>query len=208
MDFMYYFTNIGGLLLGALVSIFIYFKESKRRKIDQQKILDLEEAMTSYSYIKKKAITLYNNDNYNESLDVFKKYLINNKDEKEWNEIINQIFRKETEKMYSDVFSFKEGHLPTISLLIQAYISLEDKFNNSSQYPVLLKILLNDYTKMFGTERISQEFIIYLFDKDWAKVKDLLPKINMLKDEEINTSFKDFIIKYLNKKLGITDGSL
>jgi len=207
MDFMNLITNIGGLLLGASVSIFIAIKESRRRKIDQQKILDLEKAMISYSYIKDKAFILYNNGNYNESLDVFKKYLSNNKDEKAWNEIINQIFRKETEKIYSGVFSFKESHLPTISLLVQAYISLEDKFTNSSQYPVLLKTIIIDYNKMFDKDRISQEFIITFFDKDWNKAKKLLPKITMLKDEEINKAYKDFVLKYLNNKLGITDDS-
>jgi len=207
MDFMNIITNIGGLFLGALVSIIIYFKESKRRKIDQQKIFELEKAITSYSYIKDKALVLYENGNYSESLDVYKKYLLNNKDEKEWNEIINQIFRKETEKMYSGIFSFKESYFPNISLLIQAYISLEEKFINSSKYPVLIKTLINDYNKMFNKNRISQEYFIALFDKDWTKAKDLLPKITMLKDEEINSSFKDFVLKYLNNKLGIKESS-
>jgi hypothetical protein len=63
MDISSLIYNAAGLLLGAIVSIVIYLKENKRRKLDQQKILDLERAMISYSYIKDKAFNLYNNGN-------------------------------------------------------------------------------------------------------------------------------------------------
>jgi tetratricopeptide (TPR) repeat protein len=206
MDIISILAIIVSVLFG-LLSIAFAIKEGKRAKRAEQKIVDLEQAMISYKYMKVKAFDYYSKGNYEDSLDVFKKYLSNNKDEKAWNEIIGQIFKKETEKMYSGVFSFNEGPLPSISLLVQAYISLEDKFNNSSPYPALLKSLINDYTKVFDRNKIPHEFFIALFDKDWTKAKKLLPEITMLKDEEVNTSFKDFIFKYLNKKLGITDNS-
>ena len=139
MDFTSIINNTAGLLLGAIVSIVIYLKENKRRKIDQQKILDLENAMISYSYIKNNAYNLYNNGNYSESLDVFKKYFCNNKDDNEWNEIITYIFRKETEKIFSGVLSFKNVQKPNTALLVQAFISMEDSSNIISAYPDIIK---------------------------------------------------------------------
>ena len=196
MDITSIIYNAAGLLLGAIVSIVIYLKENKRRKTDQQKILDLEKAMISYSYIKDKAYNLYNNGNYNESLDVFKKYLCTNRDDKEWNEIITYIFRKETEKIFSGVLSFKDVQKPNTALLVQAFISMEDSRNNISPYPDIIKTLIDDFAKTFGRKMNSALFLIALLDNNWQKAKEYLPTVNMLKNSYNNAVFERYILTY------------
>ena len=208
MDITSIIYNAAGLLLGAIVSIVIYLKENKRRKTDQQKILDLEKAMISYSYIKDKAYNLYNNGNYNESLDVFKKYLYNNRDDKEWNEIITYIFRKETEKIFSSNICFNNMQKPNTALLLQAFISMQDSSNIISPYPDIIKTLIDDFAKAFGRKMNSALFLIALLDNDWQKAKNLLPSVNMLKDSYNNVIFERYISAYIDKKMGIDDNSI
>ena len=192
-------------VLFGIISIVIAVREGKRARRAEQKLLDLEQSITSFKYVKDKAYKYYSTGNYDESLDAFKKFLSNNKDEKIWNEIIYYIFKKETEKIFSGNIIFNEGSFPSISLLIQTFITYEEKYIKLSPYPTILKTLLDDYSKVFEKSKAICEFFIALFDKDWAKAKNFLISINMLNDEDFNNSFKQFITLYLNKKLGITD---
>ena len=204
MDFFSITAILVSIIFGV-ISVYFAIKEGKRARRAEQKIVELEQAISSYEYLKNKAFNLYDNGNYKESLDVFKKYLLNNKDDKEWNEIISKIFRKETEKIFSNVFSFKEGLLPNAALLVQAYISFEDKYSNSSPYSVLIKSLISDFTKTFNGNKPPFEFIISLLDKDWEKANKLLPKVRMHKDEVLDGCFSQYIAKYLEIKGGITN---
>jgi tetratricopeptide (TPR) repeat protein len=198
------FLAIPSLLLG-IAAFFYAIYQGKKAKNSEKEISELKQAMISYKYLKDLAFTHYDNGKYDESLDVFKKYLANNKDDKEWNIIINRIFRNETGKLFSDVFIFVEGEFPSISLLVQAYIVLEDKFLKSSPYPNIIKTLLNDFKKVFERKKSYHEFLIALFDKDWKVAKILLSDFIFFKDDDINTLFKNYVIKFLNKKLGIND---
>lgn len=189
----------------GIIALIYAIKKGKETKTAERKVTEIEQAITSYKYLKEKAFSHYNNGKYEECLDVLKKYLLGNKDDKEWSKIIGEIFKKETEKIYLGILPFKDGMLPSIAILIQAYISYEDKLNKASPYPELIKTLINDFGINFGRNRPSSEFIIALFDKDWQKAKNLLPVINMHTDEELSNSFKQYVTLYLNKKMGITD---
>jgi tetratricopeptide (TPR) repeat protein len=197
------------LLFGiiGLIALLYAIKQGKKAKIAEQKIIDIEQAMTSYKYLKDKAFDYYYKGNYEESLDVFKKYLLNNNDDKEWNEVIQNIFLNETKKIFSDTLVIKDTSIATLAIMIQTFITFENKFLNSSQYPKIIKILINDYFNAFQHKRPYSELIIAFFDKDWSKAKEIIPTLNMISDKELNTSFIQYITKYINKKLGINDDS-
>jgi len=191
-------------IISISIAVFIAIKQGRRAKIAEQKNIELEKAMISYKYLKELAFTHYYNGKYEESLDVFKKYLLNNKDDKEWVEIINHIFRKETENIFSDSLLFTENSFPNYILIIQAFISSENKYSNSSPYPDIIKTLLNDYYLTFERTRYNAEFLIFLLDKSWEKAKNIIQYLNF-QNEEIGVLFKEYLIQYLNKKLGIVD---
>jgi tetratricopeptide (TPR) repeat protein len=189
--------------LAFAIGIAIY-QWRKAKKADNE-IVEIKKAMTSYKYIKEFAFTHYANGNYEESLDAFRKYLLNNKDEKEWNEIINNIFRKETEKIFSGRLLFNDNYFPSIPMIIQTYISHDSEFDKSSPYPVLVKTLLNDYGNTFKRNRYFSAFMIALFDKDWKRAVQLVPAFDVHPDQKITSAFKDYITNYLNIKLGINN---
>jgi tetratricopeptide (TPR) repeat protein len=187
------------------VVAFIYaFFQGRKAKKAENKLIELEQAMTSYKYLRDKAFDLYLKGQYEESLDVFKKYLLNNKDDKEWNDIIGIIFKKETEKVFSGILVFGDVLPKYPSLFIHAYIQYEDVLQKSSPYPELIKTLIDDFKKAFGRSRASSEFMIALFDKNWQKSKELLPNIPMHPDNDLNLQFRQYITSFLNKKLNIS----
>jgi tetratricopeptide (TPR) repeat protein len=196
-------TVIFGIV--SLVALIYAFQQGKKAKKAEKSLEEIQQAVTSYKFLKEKALENYVQGRYDESLDVFRRYLLSNKDDKEWNEIILHIFKKETEKIFSGVFSFNESISPGIAIYLQAYISFEDILNKATPYPELLKTLIRDFEKSFDRNKPSIEFIISLFDKDWQKAKNLLERMTLLSDEDINSPFKQYITVYLNKKLGITD---
>jgi len=188
----------------GLSSLVFAIREGKRAKRAEKKLVKLEQAMISHKYLKEKAFDYYNNGNYDDSLDVFKKYLLNNKNESEWKEIIGYIFINETKKMYSGLVVF-DGGMPNITMLIQAYISYEEKQNNFSSYPEIIKILISDYGETFGKTRVFSKFFMALFDKDWENAKVFLSNIALHRDDDLSELFRQYVLKYLNKKLGIID---
>jgi tetratricopeptide (TPR) repeat protein len=196
-------TVIFGII--GLVALLYAFQQGKKAKVAEKRLEEIQQAVTSYKFLKEKAFENYVQGKYNESLDVFRRYLLSNKDDKEWNEIIIYIFRKETEKIFSGIFSFTESVSPGIATYLQAYISFEEILNRATPYPELLKTLIQDFEKSFERNKPSIEFMIALFDNDWQKAKNLLERIVWLQDEDINLPFKQYITVYLNKKLGITD---
>jgi tetratricopeptide (TPR) repeat protein len=189
--------------LAFAIGIAVY-QWRKAKKADNE-IVELKKAMTSYKYLKELAFTHYSNGNYEESLDVFRKYLINNKDDKEWGEIIGNIFTKETEKIFSGRLSFNNNYYPSTPVIIQTYISHDSDFAKSSPYPTLVKTLINDYINTFNRRRYFSEFMLALFDKDWKKAAQFVPAIDIHPNQKIASAFKDYINIYLNIKLGITN---
>jgi tetratricopeptide (TPR) repeat protein len=203
--------NIGIILTIAfgiigIVALLYAFSQGKKAREAEKRLAEIQQAVTSYKFLKEKAIENYAQGRYDESLDIFRRYLLSNKDDKEWNEIIIYIFNNETKKIFSPVFSFTENVSPGIAIYIQTYISFEEILNKATPYPELLKTLIRDFEKSFGRDKPSIEFIVALFDKDWKKAKNLLEKIVISLDEDITLSFKQYIIIYLNKKLGIDNG--
>jgi tetratricopeptide (TPR) repeat protein len=196
-------TTIFGII--GIVALLYAFLQGKKAKEAEKRLAEIQQAVTSYKFLKEKALENYIQGKYDESLDIFRRYLLSNKDDKEWNEIVLHIFKKETQKIFSTIFSFNENISPGIAIYIQAYISFEEILNKATPYPELLKTLIRDFKKSFERDKPSIEFIIALFDKDWQKAKNLLEKITMLSDEDINSPFKQYITIYLNKKLGITN---
>jgi hypothetical protein len=188
----------------ALAIVIAFYQWRKAKKADNE-IIELKKAMTSYKYLKELAFTHYTNGNYEECLDVFRKYLLNNKDDKEWNEIINRIFKKETEKIFSGKLLFSNNYFPNIAMVIQTYISHDNEFEKSSPYPILLKTLLNDYGNTFKRNRYFSAFMIALFDKDWERATQLVHAFEIHSDQKINSAFKDYLNNYLNIKLGISN---
>jgi tetratricopeptide (TPR) repeat protein len=188
------------------VAAFIYaFFQDRKAKKAENRLIELEQAMTSYKYLKDKAFDLYFKGQYEESLDVFKKYLLNNKDDKEWDDIIGIIFKKETEKIFSGILVFGDISPKHLALFVHAYILYEDVLVKSSPYPELIKTLIGDFGKVFGRSRVASEFMIALFDKNWQKAKELLPNTPMHSDDDLNSQFRQYITLFLNKKLNISD---
>jgi tetratricopeptide (TPR) repeat protein len=184
----------------CILALFFAINQGKKAKNAENKINELMEAMTSCTYLKELAFSHYFNGKYDESLGVFKKYLLENKEENEWNEIITHILKKETSKIFSDIVVFPEGKMPKFSLLIQAFISHEDKYNHT-HYPNIIKTLINDYVKIYNRNRALSELLIALFDNNWEKAKELSSKLEINKEEGINNSFKNYLFEYLNTKI-------
>jgi hypothetical protein len=155
--------------------------------------------------LKEEAFDLYAKGQYEDSLDVFRRYLLSNKDDKEWMDILFTIFTKETEKIFSGVLSFNKSVSPGLAIHLQAYISFEEILSKVTPYPQLLKTLIQDFEKNFSVVQFNMNFLIAVFDKDWQKAKELLEGIRMFFSADINSSFKHYVTVYLNKKLGITD---
>jgi tetratricopeptide (TPR) repeat protein len=197
------FTIIFGLV--SIVSFVYGIMQNKKAKNAEKEIIEIRQAMESYQYLKNKAFEYYSRGQYEKSLDVFNKYLLNNNDDKEWHDIINQIFKKETIKIFYPVFPLNESEFPTVSVLIQIYISFEEKLSKSSPYPELLKTLYMNYCKNFQKERPLLGFIVSLIEKDWNQTKKYVQGISTHSVKEIDEAFKQYIITYLNNKLGITD---
>ena len=80
---------------------------------------DIEKALTSHAYLKELAFSFYLEGNYDESLDTFKKYYLDNDDRRDLLEMIGRIFWIETEKIYGDWIKGSE-----ISTVITAQINL------------------------------------------------------------------------------------
>ena len=182
---------------------FIYaVKQNKKAVKAEFEISELKQAMTSYNYLKKLAFSHYENGKYDECLDVFKKYLLDNRDKNERNEILLHIVTKETMKLYSNFLVFPDEKLPKFSLLAQTFISYEEYFANFS-YPVLVKTLVNDYCSIFSTNRLHSEFLIALFDKDWIKANEYLSKFSINKDDGLSNCFHKYLNNYMSIKLKI-----
>jgi tetratricopeptide (TPR) repeat protein len=201
-------NNIGIILtivfgIIGIVALLYAFLQGKKAREAEKRLAEIQQAVISYKFLKEKAIENYAQGRYDESLDIFRRYLLSNKDDKEWNEIILYIFKKETKKIFSTIFSFNENISPGIAIYIQAYISFEEILNKATPYPELLKTLIQDFEKSFGRDKPSIEFVVALFDKNWQKAKKLLEKITIFSDEDITSPFKQYITIYLNKKLGI-----
>jgi tetratricopeptide (TPR) repeat protein len=203
MDISIILTVIFGIV-GLIAFLYAVYQGNKAKKAEI-KLVELEQAMTSYKYLKEKAFAFYSNGQYEESLDVFKKYLLNNKDAKEWNDIIGIIFKNETEKAFSVVLTLNNITPQNLAILVHTYIQCEDVLGKSSPYPKLIKTLISDYGQAFGQIRVSSEFIIALFDKNWQRVNELLPDTFMHSDKELNSQFKQYIKIFLNKKLNISN---
>lgn len=187
--------------LGFAIGIAIY--QWRKAKKSDKEIIDLKRIMTSYKYLKELAFTHYENGKFDESLDVFKKYLLNNKDDKEWNEIIGNIFKKETEKLFSGKLIFSNSFTPGYSMIIQTFISNEDEFSKSTAYPLLIKTLINDYVNTFNRNRHFPELMIALFDREWKKATKFISAMKINHDQRIDTAFKEYVTNYLNIKMGI-----
>ena len=71
-------------LILCILALFFAINQGKKAKNAENKINELMEAMTSCTYLKELAFSHYSNGKYDESLGVFKKYLLENKEENEW----------------------------------------------------------------------------------------------------------------------------
>ena len=194
---------IPSLIIGVIGIIYAQ-KQDKKAKVAEKKIEELQNAMISYEYLKKKGFDFYQNGKYNESLDAFKKFLYENNDQNEWNEVINYIFIKETEKIFSNILVFSAEKTPTFNILVYTLIAYEDSFL-SIQYPEIVKVLVTDYNDKFPRQRFQAVFLISLLDKDWAKAKEYFEKFCLSGDFALDTDYKKFILSYLDAKISVDD---
>jgi hypothetical protein len=196
MDITLILTVFFGLI--SIVALYFAVKESNKAKLAEKRIIDIEQAVVSYGYLKGKAYEYYNTSRYEESLDVFRKYFLDNKDEKEWIDVIMDIFKKETSKLFSDVIDFKGIY--SNNVLIQSYISYEEKLSKSPAYPNLLKKLYEQYKQNFQKELINVLLMINLFDKNWAALKIAANTYSPYPDKDMNEAFKKFLLAFVNSK--------
>ena len=133
MDILLKILNIPAIpsFILCVIAFIFAIKQNNKAKRAEYEINELKHLMTSYNYLKKLAFTHYENGKYDECLDALKKYLLDNRDKNEWNEIITYFVTKETIKLYSNFLVFPDEKLPKFSLLVQTYISHEEYFANS-----------------------------------------------------------------------------
>jgi len=183
----------------TIIALLFAINQGKKAKKAEKEIAELKQAMTSYAYLKELGFNYYKNGKYDESLDVFKKFLLENNKQNEWNEIINTIMRKETEKIFSNFLIFSNDRFPKFSLLVQTFISYEESFVNT-HYPEIIKTFINDYTIKFKCRRYKSEFLIALLDKNWQKAKEIMEETSVNNEEGIDNIFKSYVINYIATK--------
>jgi tetratricopeptide (TPR) repeat protein len=197
MDLSLILTILFGIV--SIIAFLYAIRESKKAKRAEKRIIEIENAVVSYKYLKQKAYEYYNNGRYEESLDVFKKYFLGNKDEQDWTEVILDIYKKETEKIYSKVITLKERFSATV--LIMTYIMYEKEFSGAPQYPNLLRELIKDYKENFGKDLIPVNTLIAIFDKNWKSMIDMISKVSPYSDKEMNDTYQKLLKRYFTLKL-------
>jgi hypothetical protein len=201
MDISLFLTILFGIV--SVVAFLYAMNESKKAKRAEIKILEIEKAVTSYKYLKDKASEYYLAGRYDDCLDVYKKYFLDNKDENELISVILEIYKRETNVQLWNRLKNQDSIGAVISIIY--YIMNDEKFINSPQYPELIKKLIEMYHKNFKKEIIPVELMISIFDKDWRNAKMLISKMNAFNDSEMNKYFQDLVIKYCSIKIGTTD---
>jgi len=191
-------------IIVSVISILYANRQAKKAEISEQKMGELEKALTSNKYIKDKAFFLYNDGKEEDSLDVFKKYLSENNDKTEWHEIILYIFKNETKKIFSKILFFDNYSSFSYTLLFQAYIfSIEDLIN-LPEYPKIIRALLKEYKIKFDESLSIFEFFIALVDSRYQEAKEILKSIDKLhKISDIDLFYKKQFICFLNYFSGI-----
>jgi hypothetical protein len=185
------------------VVAFIYaMRESRKAKKAENRIIEIENAVVSYKFLKQKAYEYYDNSRYEDSLDVFKKYFLGNKDEKDWIDVILNLYRKETEKLFGKIISIKEGFSATI--LIITYIMNEKQLSNSSPYPGLIKELIDNYKTNFKKDPMPMILIIAMFDKDWKSAIEMTKRFAPFADAEMNEYIQKLLTKFFILKIPTT----
>jgi type II secretory pathway pseudopilin PulG len=203
--------NLVSLILTIVFGViglfaFLYaIRESKKAKAAEIELSEIRQAMTSYKYLKERALELYSKGSYEESLDVFRKYLMDNKDDKEWSEILVYIFRNETIKIFSIAIPLADDFKLDIAFLFQIYISFEGILEKSSPYPQIIKTLYENFSKSFDQKKYGIQTMIAIFDKDWEAVSESIKNIRFHREDEISGSFRKYLNAFINNKRGIKD---
>ncbi len=186
----------------GMVSVFAFIyalRESRKAKNAEKRMMEIENAVVSYKYLKEKAYEYYNQGRYEDSLDVFRKYFLDNKDEKEWVDVIVDIYKKETTKIFTKYLMPQDNY--PISLLLQVYITNETEFTKLPSYPTIIKKLYEQYKNIFKKDIANITLLLLVFDKKWSEVRTYLQKTPIIiNDKETGELYKKFIIGFIDKK--------
>ncbi len=184
----------------SVLALLYAVRESRKAKRAEAKIVEIEKAVVSYKYLKDKAFANYESGRYEESLDVFRKYLLDNKDEADWQNVIRRIFNAETQKIFGQHI-LGQG-TDSVAVCIMYYLTHEDRFKNSPKYPTLLKELIKMYSKSLDRQANPISMMISLIDNDWPEVVKYSATYTPFTDKDMNERLASLISRYCEVKIG------
>lgn len=194
-------VGIGGLAL-AILTLGYAIREGKRARKGEKKIAELEKAATSYEFLRDRAMKLYETGDYEQSLDVFRKYFLDHKDENEAWGIISQILRIETTNIFQEALS--TNGLKSPAVLIAYYMMHDAEFLERPKYTDLVKELIALHFKQFKITKPHNVLMFALLDREYEKAKAIVEEVQFFADPEMNVLFKALVGRYCDDKLPAT----
>jgi tetratricopeptide (TPR) repeat protein len=190
--------NILAVVFGVatLGSIVLTIRESRRATRAEKRLIEIQKLQESYDYLKTRAFVYYNQGNYEQSIDVFKRYLVTNKDVTIWQGIISDILIAETRKIFDK--KFKEAIFMPAN--ITAFMVAEAQFKDAGKYSAILLELAQMYEKNFGKFTPLYRVITSLVNGDWQGVAKYAESYGPFSDKEMNENFQNVIKRFCKLK--------
>jgi hypothetical protein len=199
----------GGIV--AVVGTGIAIWQAVEAKNAKREIKELRGATTSYKFLREKAMELYESGKHEESLDTFRKYYLDHKDEQEAWDTVNEVMRAETARVFS-LSIIVQGMTSSPVLLLHALDrtarTLTKKLQSGSErdaglpkYSDLARELVALHERTFREPKPVASLVISLTNGNYEYAKQLLPSVVLFDDPELNTLFVAFLNRYCDTKL-------
>jgi hypothetical protein len=142
------------------------------KKLEEAKesIKELEEGMVLSEFKLKKAVQYYEEGEYNNSLEAFKKYSVESEDYVQLEKAITKIFLSESRKIYAD---FVGKDIPRVVLIM---IVIARGTEGVSKYPEYLNKLVEIYINSSGDSYIHIHLPLLLNQEKYPKVLEIVPE--------------------------------
>ncbi|MCP4550225.1 MAG: hypothetical protein GY835_27505 [bacterium] len=181
------------LAAATLASAAFAIYQHYRAKASQQRLTEIEKAVTSHKYLKVRALAAYERGQHSECLDTLMKYYANNGDGADFRETIRKIFWDETYKIYGEHL----GPRSTIPGLLVLQCYLEERAIEGvaagKHYPPLVLWLLDNYRDKFQVDLICWRLPVLLSSKSYAQASAILDNYSGFKTTQVTKEFTSFL---------------
>jgi hypothetical protein len=193
MDFVTAFGVVSGVVTLAAICLAIYQTRQAKRsdeKLEETRncLAQLEKNLATSDLKLIKAVEYYNNGHFDDSLKAFRGYIKDSDDISEINSAINEIFWKESKKIYGKYL----GNGTTTAMLVVTMISKRHDIEGS--YPEFLIQLLELASTKEGNSLAYYKVPVFLNLKNYeSALKHLDGLTGKASSKKSNQSFREYV---------------